>query len=176
MINAISYNPIPYSDTYSKPSQGLNPVSFAANLQQHLGEATQSNVVAKFDDPSLKDPYDVNQRLNTTLDASSQRQTDRQQIEAEARSFMFSAAYGQHQKAMIDQYIAVSSDNTPSQSSASPKPYEAYQNIQERQDGIRDAKLGAGQQVLKLAVDHISLPQQPEPLPQQQSGLINVYA
>ena len=92
MINSISYNP--------------NPISFAASLQQRLGEAAQANVVAKADDPSLKDPYDVNQGLNNALDASSQRQADRQQIESEARSFMFSAAYGQHQKAMLDQYIA----------------------------------------------------------------------
>ena len=180
MINSIRYNPYPNSETYTKPApmavQSINPISFAASLQQRAGEATQSNVVAKLDDPSLKDPYDVNQAVNSALDNSSQRQADRQQIEDEARSFMFSAAYAQHQKAMVDQYIAVASENDSSQSSSSLKPYEVYQNMQERQDTISQAKLGAAQQVLELAVDNISLPQQPEQLPQQQVERIDIYA
>ncbi|ARN73198.1 hypothetical protein [Oceanicoccus sagamiensis] len=174
MINAISYNT--NIDTYAKPNNVTNPIAFAARLQQRLGEATQDNVVAKADDPSLKDPYDINQGLNHALDSSAQRQADRQQIEQEARSFMFSAAYGQHQKAMLEQYIVAASNNEPASSSPSLKPYEMYQNIQEQQENIRDAKVVVAQQFVESARDTISIPEQPQQLLVQPEGLINVYA
>ncbi len=175
MINSISYNT--NIDTYTKSGNNSlsspNSIAFATSLQQRLGEATQSNVVAKADDPSLKDPYDVNQAINQAMDNTSQRQADRQQIENEARSFMFSAAYGQHQKTMLEQYIAAS---TSKQSNASLEPYEVYQTIQERQENLKDATSGAAQQALKLAIDNSKLLPQPEQFTEQQAGLVNIYA